>query len=117
MLKEGFRVEGRTKYTQGKQGTVVRVEGEGRKRQLEIQWDDQSRQLHFAKALRQIIVPATPNQAITTTGSEIPSPNLDALERMNDAESDDDTLLGADRDRACENEVEPEAYLEASLLT
>jgi len=49
MLKVGFRVEGRTKFTQGKQGTIVRVEGDGRKRKLEIQWDDQSKELHFVR--------------------------------------------------------------------
>lgn len=117
MLKVGFRVEGRTKFTQGKQGTIIREIGQGRKRKLEVQWDNQSIELHSVKALRQIMVPPTLNQEITGTEKEIRSPNLDALDGMDHAEEDDDTFFDVDRDRFSENEVEPEAYLEAPLLT
>ncbi len=117
MLKPGFRVEGKNKLIRGKTGTIVREVVENRKRKLEVQWDDKSTDILFAKAIRQIIVPATQNQEITAIGREIRSPNLDALQDMDHAEDDDDSLFDEDRDRCAENEVEPEAYLEAPLLT
>ena len=104
--------------TQGNRFYVILNEvGEGRKRKWEVQWDDQSRDLVSTRSLRRIAEPATQNPQINAPSSEIPSANLGGVDRGNSAESDDDSLFDVEHDRSAENEVEPEAYLEESLLT
>ena len=117
VLKLGFRVQGQSKFTRAKQGTILKEVGEGRKRKWEVQWDDQSRDLVSTRSLRRIAEPATQNPQINTPSSEIPSANLGVEDRGNSGESDDDSLFDVEHDRSAENEVEPEAYLEAPFVT
>jgi hypothetical protein len=117
MLKLGFRVQGKTNFTKSKQGVILREIGEGRKRKWEVQWDDQSTDVVSTRSIRQITEPAVQNQQINATTSEIRSPILNDVDGVNSTESDDDSLYDVERDRTAENEVEPDAYLEAPLLT